>query len=393
MRPVRASRNIIVLTLASLIFSFGLQTWFEFIPAYLQALGAGAIVLGLFGSLQDFFKAVYHYPAGWLNDRFGLKLALGLASLGGILGYVVYIVSPNLLLIFLGLPFVMLWPGFLLPSTTRLLTNQLPLRDRLGGFALVTIVTQLPMLIAPIIGGVLIFILGLQTGLRIGLGLTIAAALLIALLQLIGYQSAPSQKGVSPLTLFREMRDGFKRLLIGEVLVNYSEALIRCLIVVYAINTLNAPYWGLGLMLAVEALVTMFVTGPLSRVAAAIGPKPVLIGCYLLAAIFPISVFIAPTWIWLFVCFIISGLKESGEAVREAMIGSMATPDRRGQEIGLYETLLRLAIVPAGIIGGAIWFLIGPWLAFVLAMFAGLMGCFVFAAIGPAMAMRGKGDS
>jgi MFS family permease len=389
---VRASRNIIVLTLATLIISFGLQTWLEFIPAYLQALGAGAIILGLFGSLQDFFLAVYHYPAGWLNDRFSIKFALVLASVGGILGYVSYIFSPNLLLIFLGLPFVMLWPGFIKPSATRLLTSQLPLRDRLGGFALVTIIVQLSLLLAPIVGGVLIFIFGLQTGLRIGLGLTVAAALLIGLLQLVGYQSMPAQKGASPLTLFREMRDGFKRLLIGEVLVNYGEALIRCLVVVYAINSLNAPYWGVGLMLAAEALVTMFVTGPLSRVAAAIGPKPVLIGCYLLAAIFPISVFIAPTWIWLFICFIIAGLRDSGESVRQAMIGSMATAERRGQEIGLYETLLRLALVPAGIMGGAIWFLVGPWLAFLLAMFAGLMGCFVFAAIGPAVVMKGKDE-
>lgn len=387
---MRASRNLIVLTLATLIISFGLQTWFEFIPAYLQALGAGVITVGLFGSLQDYFLAVYHYPAGWLNDRFGIKVALVFASLGGIIGYAVYIFSPSVLFLFIGLPFAMLWPGFILPSATRLLTNELPLRDRLGGFALEAIINQLPVIVAPIIGGVLIFVLDLQTGLRIGLGITVAAALLIALLQLIGYQSTSTPKGVSPLTLFREMRDGFKRLLVGEVLVNYSEALIRCLIVVYAINTLKAPYWGIGLMLAAEALVTLFVTGPLARVASATGPKPVLIGCYLLAALVPISVFIAPTWIWLFICFILAGLRQSGEAVREAMLGSLASAERRGQEIGLYETLLRLALVPAGLIGAVIWFLVGPWLAFLLAMFAGLMGCFVFAAIGPAVIMKGK---
>ena len=51
----------------------GEELWKRFLPKYLEALGAGPGVVGLFGTCKDFFDAVYQYPGGWLADRLGRK--------------------------------------------------------------------------------------------------------------------------------------------------------------------------------------------------------------------------------------------------------------------------------------------------------------------------------
>jgi biopolymer transport protein ExbB/TolQ len=35
---------------------------------YLEALGASTPLIGLFGTAQDFFDAIYQYPGGWIAE-------------------------------------------------------------------------------------------------------------------------------------------------------------------------------------------------------------------------------------------------------------------------------------------------------------------------------------
>jgi hypothetical protein len=51
---------LIILLTASVILAFGQELWFGFAPEFLRALGAGVLALGLFSSLQDFFKTLYY---------------------------------------------------------------------------------------------------------------------------------------------------------------------------------------------------------------------------------------------------------------------------------------------------------------------------------------------
>src|SRR5688500_9805319 len=88
-------RNVVVVSGLVFLLGFGEELWKRYLPKYLEALGAGVGVIGLFGTAKDFFDAVYQYPGGWLADRVGRRRAflafIGLASVG----YLVYLVSPS----------------------------------------------------------------------------------------------------------------------------------------------------------------------------------------------------------------------------------------------------------------------------------------------------------
>jgi MFS family permease len=83
-------RNVSLASAAVFILGLGEELWKKFLPKYLETLGASTAVIGLFGTAEDFFDAVYQYPGGWLADRLGRRRAflIFVALASG--GYVVY---------------------------------------------------------------------------------------------------------------------------------------------------------------------------------------------------------------------------------------------------------------------------------------------------------------
>jgi hypothetical protein len=68
-------RNIIASSFAVFLLDMGEELWKKFLPKYLEALGAGAFGVGLFGTARDLFDAVYQYPGGWIADRLSRRSA------------------------------------------------------------------------------------------------------------------------------------------------------------------------------------------------------------------------------------------------------------------------------------------------------------------------------
>src|SRR5574342_176399 len=102
-------RNVAVMSLAVFLLGAGEELWIRFIPKYLEALGAGAATIGLFGTAKDFLDAAYQYPGGYSSDRIGTRRALIVFSALAGIGYVTYALAPSWPYVFLGLVFVMAW--------------------------------------------------------------------------------------------------------------------------------------------------------------------------------------------------------------------------------------------------------------------------------------------
>ena len=51
-------RNVVIASAAVFLLGLGEGLWKKFLPKYLEYLGASAIVIGLFGTTEDFFDAV-----------------------------------------------------------------------------------------------------------------------------------------------------------------------------------------------------------------------------------------------------------------------------------------------------------------------------------------------
>jgi len=111
-------------------FSLGFQMTSRFLPEYMVALGASGFVVGLFGTFGNVISAVYPYPGGAISDRIGSRYALTAFGLVSTVGFVVWLIAPNVgavtvagvtiepwIWIFVGLVLAQAWKSFGLGAT------------------------------------------------------------------------------------------------------------------------------------------------------------------------------------------------------------------------------------------------------------------------------------
>src|SRR6266536_1866037 len=165
-------RNVAIASAAVFLLGFGEELWKKFLPKYLEALGASTPVIGLFGTAEDFFDAVYQYPGGWIADHLGRRRAFLIFIALSSAGYIVYLFSPSWPLLFVALALVMAWQSMASPAIFAIIGDSLPRERRAMGFPLQSILKRLLFVIALIIGGALIASLAVVKGVHSGLLIT-----------------------------------------------------------------------------------------------------------------------------------------------------------------------------------------------------------------------------
>jgi MFS family permease len=169
-------RNVLAVSGAVFLLGAGEELWKKFLPKYLEALGAGAFAVGVFGTAKDFLDAVYQYPGGWIADRFGRRRAFLLFVALASVGYAIYSVSPSWPWVFVGLAFAMAWSSMASPAIFAVVGDALPRERRAMGFTVQSILRRVPMAFAPPLGGALIAAFGIVSGVRAGLAVMLGLA-------------------------------------------------------------------------------------------------------------------------------------------------------------------------------------------------------------------------
>src|SRR6266513_3046568 len=177
-------RNVAIASAAVFLLGFGEELWKKFLPKYLEALGASIPIIGLFGTAEDFFDAVYQYPGGWIADHLGRRRAFLIFIALSVAGYVVYLFSTWWPLLFLALALVMAWQSMASPAIFAIIGDSLPRERRAMGFTLQSILKLLPIVVAPIVGGAMIASLGIMKGVQTVRLITLLLAAITLLLVL-----------------------------------------------------------------------------------------------------------------------------------------------------------------------------------------------------------------
>src|SRR5215218_4091726 len=212
-------RNVAVASAAVFLLGIGEELWKKFLPKYLEHLGAGAFIIGLFGTAEDFFDAVYQYPGGWLADRAGRRRAFLVFIAVACVGYAAYLLSPSWPWAFVGLAFAMAWHSMASPAVFAVIGDALPREKRAMGFTLQSILKRVPMVISPLIGGMLIARMGVTRGVRIGLAATLVLAALTAVLVLAINVPVKARDAVNIRGVWRSFHDALKRLLVSDIFI------------------------------------------------------------------------------------------------------------------------------------------------------------------------------
>lgn len=370
-------RNVTAASGAVFLLGFGEELWKKFLPKYLEALGASVPLIGLFGTAEDFLDAIYQYPGGWIADRFGRRNAffffLGLACIG----YFVYLFGPSWPFVFIGLAFVMAWQSMASPAIFAIIGDALPPEKRAMGFSIQSILKRVPIVIAPLVGGLIITSRGVISGVRLGLIVTLVIALMTAVLICFINIKREVHASINIFGVWKSLRSNLKRLLVSDIFIRVCEGMADVLVILYVTNVLHVSMARFGTLLAILFTTTLLIYVPAAKAADRVGRRPFIIATFCAFALYPLAVISARDFTGLVIAFIIGGLREIGEPARKAMIVDFAEPKLRARSVGLYYLVRSLAITPAAAIGGLLW-KYSPQTPFLIAGIFGIAGTFIF---------------
>ena len=220
-------RNIVVLLIAIFVIGAGEELWMRFVPKYLQTLGATVFVIGLYDALRTLLGAIYAYPGGVLADAWGHRRAFLVFNIVSIAGYSLVLLVPHWAAVIAGMFLFLSWTCFSLPATFSLVGATLAANRYSMGVGIQMVIKRLPIMIAPIFGGILIDRLGVVPGVRIAL---IISILLSAFTLLVQWQlrEEPKQNIERPerwnfWRSLREFNQPLRQLLLSDILIRFCE--------------------------------------------------------------------------------------------------------------------------------------------------------------------------
>ncbi|HET7695084.1 MAG TPA: MFS transporter [Vicinamibacterales bacterium] len=378
---MRVPRNVTVLAASLFALSLGEELWQAYMPAYLTALGASGVAVGLFASSKDLLDSLYQLPGGWLSDRLGRRRTLLIFTALALAGYVTYATAPDWPFVLAGLLGVMAWKAGAFPTTFAVIGDSLDRSRRATAFAVQSVLVRVPRVISAPLGGLAIASIGVIGGVRLACAITALLALAVMAMQYVCFHDdrpanagAPAAAGISWRSMPRELQ----RLLAADCLVRIGEGIAAAFIVLYVTGTGRASITEYGVLYAIQQAISIAFYLPGGRLADRTGRPRVVALTFLCFALFPLAVRLATGRAALIGAFVIGGLKEIGEPARKSLIVDLAPDDRRALTVGVYYAIRNFLVVPAGLLGGILWQQ-SPHLPLEAGFGVSLLGLLVFA--------------
>jgi MFS family permease len=354
------------------------------VPKYLLAVGATVFVIGLYDALRTLLGAIYAYPGGVLVDVWGHRRAFIIFNAVSIAGYVLVLLVPHWAAVIAGMFLFLSWTCFSLPATFSLVGAALEANRHSMGVGVQSVIKRLPIMIAPIFGGMLIDRFGIINGVRVALVASIFLSAVTILVQRqlreetndearVAAATAPGPEQWNFWRTFREFSSPLRRLLLGDILIRFCERVPYAWVVIFAMDYIGVSGRQVGILIAIEMLAATVCIIPASHYADRHGREPFVIVTFIMFTLFPISLLMSRSFSALVIAFVIRGLKEFGDTSRKALIIGYSDSERRGQMVGTYY-LIRDLIVSTGAILGAYLWKLGPALNFLGAAAFGAVG-------------------
>ena len=362
-------RNLVILLIAIFAIGAGEELWMRFVPKYLQALGATIFVIGLYDALRTLLGAFYAYPGGVIVDHWGHRRAFIIFNVISIAGYSLVLLIPNWGGVIAGMFFFLSWSCFSLPATFSLVGAALEANRHSMGVGVQSVIKRLPIMVSPVLGGMLIDYFGIIPGVRIALIISIFLSALTIFVQRQFQDSVDASRAVavtSPMAkrwslsrTLRQFNPPMRRLLLSDILIRFCERIPYAWIVIFAMDYIGMSAQQVGILTTVEMLAATLCIIPASHYADRYGREPFVIVTFIMFTLFPISLLMSRSFSALVLAFTIRGLKEFGDTSRKALIIGYSDPERRGQMIGAYYLVRDLVVSTGAILGAYLWKL-GP---------------------------------
>lgn len=375
-------RNTSLLLVALVLAGTGERLWLGFAPKYIETLGGGILIIGLFDALQTFLGAIYAYPGGWLTDHWGQRKSLLLFSAISVAGYFLVLAWTNWLALLLGSFLFLAWSALALPATFSIVATSLEKHRHTMGIGVQSMIRRVPMMLGPLVGGALLTRFGWVDGVRYALLLCIGLSLLTAAFQWFMFEPAaktgaakqmPAAAQKSFAGIVKSFTPALRELLISDILIRFCERLPYAFVILWAMDAGGLSAQQYGFLVTFEMLTAMLCYIPVAHLADKYGRRPFVLITFVFFTLFPVALLFAHSFKWLALAFVVRGFKEFGEPARKALIIGEAAPELRARTYGAYYLIRDCTVTTGSFLGAWLWH-IGPRANFLGAASCGALG-------------------
>ncbi len=355
-------KHTVALILMVILVGTGERIAERYLPLYLVALGGGMISIGIFSGAGNLINAIYSFFGGIISDRIGHKQALLLFNAMTIVGYIIVILFPYWQAVIIGSFFFLSWSAVSMPATLDLVAKSVPSNKRTMGVSINSLTRRVPMMVGPLIGGILVGKYGEERGITYAFAVAIVLAVvsLIVQQQMISpgeRRSGPAE--MHPRTLWRTMPPPLKNLLFSDILIRFCEQIPYAFVVIWCVNIVGISTVEFGILTTVEMATALLIYIPVAYFSDAMIKKPFVAATFVFFTLFPPALLHADSFWLLTAAFVLRGLKEFGEPTRKAMILDLSPEGQKAGMFGFYYLLRDSVVSVAALIGAWLW-LISP---------------------------------
>ncbi|MBI3823945.1 MAG: hypothetical protein HY289_14850 [Planctomycetes bacterium] len=395
-RFLAINRTVGIVLVSVLLFGVGEQLWEPFVPLFLKSQSKTAELtpavlwsIGIYAFLIQVFQGFCYIGGGqltaWLGDR-GSLMFFGLLTVGG---YAIFLLIPHPAATIIACVLILGWESLSMPVTFTTVGATLEKERRGMAFAVQSIQKRLPKIIGPAcIAGVIIFFrrdYGRDEARLAAMPYLVGTALLLGLASLavqwywMPHRPPPPVEG-NYWHVLRQFPPNLRRLLLAEILTRWCDWLVRQFVVVYLATARGLEDFEIARLIVLQHCVALVTYLPIGRLSQTVGLQPFIGLTFVFFAIFPLVLVLMPTeWMWL--AFIVYGMREIGEPARKAMITTGMPESIRARGVGLYWGIRAFAICGAALVGAGLWQLGDPELLFSVAFAMGVLGTMVYYAL------------
>jgi MFS family permease len=374
LREIFRSRNVLVITLTQTLSMFMGSLWWPFQALYILALGASKESLGMILTLQSITELVIQIPGGILTDRWGRRKVIVLGTILRLGSNIIFLSASHWTHIAPALVFASA-AIISSPASSALLAESISKENVSTGFAAIRTVTEFPMIITSLLGGILIDRLGIITGVRMILLAYSTVALLSTLLQwryiTETMQPSPGDRAEEEQREDSSFLDSLRQVprdvLVLSVILGISALSMRLFssfTVIYAVEVVGLSTTQWGLLGAVANITAIVFSIPGGRIADRLGKRVGILLSRIPMSFATLGYTFSSSFLHLGIVRTISGMGSGfgadlygpqGGPLWQALIIDYTPQRERGRFMGIIGTIKSVLCIPATWIGGYLY--------------------------------------
>ena len=397
LREIFRSKNVLVVTLTQTLSMFMGSLWWPFQALYILELGASKENLGMILTLQSITELVIQIPGGILTDRWGRRKIIVLGTILRLGANVIFLSSSHWTQI---APALVFTSAAIIssPASSALLAESISKENVSTGFAAIRTVTEFPLIVTSLLGGILIDRLGIIAGVRMILLAysTVALASIILQWRFITETMRPSprdpaedeQREDEPI--LDSLRQVPRDVLVLSVILGISALSMRLFssfTVIYAVEVVGLSTTQWGLLGTVANITAIAFSIPGGRIADRFGKRVGIVISRIPMAFATLGYALSTRFLHLGIVRTISGMGSGfgadlygpqGGPLWQALIIDYTPQQERGRFMGIIGTIKSVLCIPATWIGGYIYDNVSPSTPFQVSFIMDIVAIAVF---------------